>query len=670
MSSKLKYVQKAKNFIEHIIDEDLDNGLPQKSLRFRFPPEPNGFLHIGHVKAICINFGLGETYKAPVNLRFDDTNPAKEEQAYVDAIKQDIAWLGYQWDKECYASDYFQQLYDWAVLLVQKGLAYVDSQSSEDMALQKGTPTTTGTNSPFRDRTPEENLRLFEEMRLGQHPEGSHVLRFKGDMAAPNMLLRDPVMYRILFKNHHRTGDAWCIYPMYDWTHGQSDYIEQITHSLCSLEFKPHRDLYESFLDAVYKDSIRPKQREFARLNMNYTVTSKRKLQRLVDENKVSGWDDPRMPTISGLRRRGYTPASLRKFAEAVGVAKRENLIDASLLEFCVREDLNKTAKRAMVVLNPLKLVITNYPFEATELLSIDNNPEDPSSGQHQVPFGNTLYIEQEDFKEEATRKFFRLKLGGEVRLKSAYIIKAESVEKDKDGNITTVFCTYDPKSLSGSGSPESQRKVKSTLHWVSAQHAVSVEVRQYDRLFNTPSPDEDKNTDFMTHLNPDSYSVSKAFAEPMLASAKPSERFQFQRLGYFVCDNDSGPNLKVFNKTVGLRDTWARQTHQPTTPQKQHNPIDVLKRIGKKFTSLSEAKQETAVLEINRLVEELTIGDLTPLFNTSAKKVGTRLVTLIALGKLHHNGIKLTEDAKAFVQKAKEDNNSLLVKHAQDIEA
>lgn len=555
-------MQKAKNFIEHIIDEDLENGLPKESLRFRFPPEPNGFLHIGHVKAICINFGLGENYNAPVNLRFDDTNPTKEEQAYVDAIKEDVAWLGYQWDKECYASDYFQQLYDWAVLLVQKGMAYVDSQSSEDMARQKGTPTTPGSNSPFRDRTPEENLRLFEEMRLGQHPEGAHVLRFKGDMSAPNMLLRDPVMYRILFKNHHRTGDAWCIYPMYDWTHGQSDYIEQITHSLCSLEFKPHRDLYESFLGAVYKDQVRPKQREFARLNMNYTVTSKRKLSQLIEKGVVGGWDDPRMPTIRGLRRRGYTATALKKFVETAGVAKRDNLIDVSLLEFCIREDLNQTAPRVMAVLNPVKLVITNYPENQTEYVPAENNPENPESGTREMPFSKTLYIEREDFKEEANRKFFRLTLGKEVRLKNAYIIKGESVEKDANGEITTIYCTYDSASKSGSGTPESQRKVKGTLHWVSAAHALPATVRNYDRLFLEPHPDGDKTTDFMNYLNPDSYSATQAFVEPSLKGTPPATRFQFQRLGYFVTDPDTTQNLLVFNKTVGLRDTWAKKNN------------------------------------------------------------------------------------------------------------
>ena len=555
--------KKAKNFIEHIIDEDLTRGLSQDKLRFRFPPEPNGFLHIGHVKAICINFGLGLTYNAPVNLRFDDTNPAKEEQQFVDAIKNDIAWLGYKWDQERYASDYFQQLYDWAVLLIEKGFAYVDSQSSEDIAIQKGTPTQVGKNSPFRNRSIEENIQLFAEMKAGKHPEGTHLLRAKGDMSSPNMLLRDPVMYRILHKAHHRTGNEWCIYPMYDWTHGESDYIEQISHSLCSLEFKPHRDLYDWFLDHLHNPSqLRPKQREFARLNLSYTVTSKRKLARLIESNVVTGWDDPRMPTISGLRRRGYTPESLRNFTEAAGVSKRENVIDASLLEFCVREDLNKTAPRVMAVLDPIKLVITNYPENHEEILIAENNPEDPSAGNREVPFSRELYIEQEDFKESANRKFFRLTLDKEVRLKNAYIIKGESVVKDTQGNITEIHCTFDKDSKSGSGSEASQRKVKGTLHWVSAKHAISAEIRTYDRLFLHPSPDADKEVDFMDHINPESFSTKKGWVEPSLQNTAPGVRFQFQRLGYYITDPDTKSGKLVFNKTVGLRDTWAKKNN------------------------------------------------------------------------------------------------------------
>ena len=549
----------SKNFIEHIIDEDLQQGLSSESLRFRFPPEPNGFLHIGHVKAICINFGLGQSYNAPVNLRFDDTNPAAEEQLYVDAIKKDIHWLGFSWDKECYASDYFKTLFDWAIDLIKSGKAYVDSQTSDEIARQKGTPTQAGEHSPYRSRSVEENTRLFTEMKEGKHKEGSHVLRFKGDMSAPNMLLRDPVMYRILFQSHHRTGDEWCIYPMYDWTHGQSDYIEKISHSLCSLEFKPHRDLYEAFLSEVYSTGLAPKQREFARMNLNYTVTSKRKLMQLVQNKIVSGWDDPRMPTISGLRRRGYTADSLKNFIKAAGVAKRDNLIDVSLLEFCIREDLNKTAPRIMAVLNPLRVIITNYSDDHEEWLTAENNPEDPDAGSRELPFSKTILIEQEDFREEANRKFFRLKLGKEVRLKNAYIIKAESVEKDNNGNVTTVFCTYDPLSKSGSGTEESQRKVKGTLHWVSQKHARQVQVRNYDRLFSDPNPDGHKDAEFTSFLNNDSLTEQQAYVEPNIEEPLPGKSYQFQRQGYYVVDPDSTANSTIFNRTVGLRDNWSK---------------------------------------------------------------------------------------------------------------
>lgn len=552
------------NFIEQIIEEDLANGMPKENLRFRFPPEPNGYLHIGHTKAIGISFGLGEHYNAPVNLRFDDTNPAKEEQEYVDAIKNDVAWLGYQWANELYSSDYFQQLYDWAIQLIKDGKAYIDSQTSEEIAEQKGTPTQVGSNSPHRDRSVEENLELFEKMKNGDFKEGDHVLRAKIDMSSPNMLMRDPIMYRILFKHHHRTGDDWCIYPMYDWTHGESDYIEQISHSLCSLEFKPHRELYNWFRDNVYEYSksdlpLIPKQREFSRLNLSYTIMSKRKLMRLVEAGIVSGWDDPRMPTISGLRRRGYTPASIRSFIETVGVSKRENVIDVALLEFKIREDLNKTANRVMGVLDPVKLVITNYPEGEEEMLQAENNQEDESAGFREVPFSRELYIERADFKEEANRKFFRLTLNKEVRLKNAYIIKGESVVKDADGNITEIHCTYDPKSRSGSGTEESMRKVKGTLHWVSIKHAVKAEVRAYDRLFSDEAPDSHKDKDFMEFLNPNSLEVINAFVEPSLQTANVGDRFQFQRLGYFAVDDDSTLEKLVFNKTVGLRDTWAK---------------------------------------------------------------------------------------------------------------
>lgn len=548
------------NFIEHIVEEDLRNGYSRESLRFRFPPEPNGYLHIGHASSICLNFGLGERYNAPVNLRFDDTNPAKEEKEYVDAIKDDVSWLGYEWDTECYASDYFQQLYNWAVELIKQGKAYVDSQSSEAIASQKGTPTEAGTESPFRNRSVEENLELFEGMKNGEFAEGAHVLRAKINMASTNMLMRDPVMYRILHKPHHRTNTDWCIYPMYDWTHGESDYIEQVSHSLCTLEFLPHRELYDWFLDQlVDSKKLRPKQREFARRNLSHTVVSKRKLLQLVESGVVNGWDDPRMPTISGLRRRGYTPESIRNFADTIGIAKRENVVDVSLLEFHVREHLNKIAPRVMAVLNPLKLVITNYEKGKEEWLDAENNPEDESAGNRKVPFSRELYIEQEDFKEEANRKFFRLKLGGEVRLKNGYIIKAESCTKDEDGNVIEVQCTFDPKSRSGSGTDESLRKVKGTLHWVSIPHAVTAEVRLYDRLFNDATPDGHKDKDFMDFINPDSLQKITGYVEPSLKEAKPGDQFQFQRLGYFNVDKDSVEGHLVFNRTVTLRDTWAK---------------------------------------------------------------------------------------------------------------
>ncbi len=552
--------REALNFLEHIIEDDLENGYQKSQLRFRFPPEPNGYLHIGHASSICLNFGLGLKYGAPVNLRFDDTNPAKEETAYVEAIKKDVKWLGFSWDTERYASDYFQQLYDWAVQLIEGGKAYVDSQSSEEMAEQKGTPTEVGTNSPFRDRTVAENLGLFSGMKKGDFEEGTHVLRAKIDMAAPNMLMRDPIMYRILNKAHHRTNTDWCIYPMYDWAHGESDYLEQVTHSLCTLEFLPHRELYDWFLDQIYEaDKVRPKQREFARRNLSHTVVSKRKLLQLVENNVVNGWDDPRMPTISGLRRRGYTPESIVAFADTIGIAKRENLIDVSLLEFHVRDHLNKIAPRVMGVLNPLKLVITNYPEGKEEYVTAENNPGDSDAGSREVPFSRELYIEKEDFKQEANRKFFRLKLGGEVRLKNGYIIKAESCTKDTEGNIIEVQCTYDPKSKSGSGTEESLRKVKGTLHWVSISHAVSAEVRLYDRLFTDESPDTHKDKDFMDFVNPDSLQVITAYVEPSLKNAKEQDRVQFQRMGYFCVDRDSTSDKLVFNKTVGLRDTWAK---------------------------------------------------------------------------------------------------------------
>ncbi|PCI01498.1 MAG: glutamine--tRNA ligase [Flavobacteriaceae bacterium] len=552
---------KALNFIEQIIEEDLANGLSKESLRFRFPPEPNGYLHIGHAASICLNFGLGERYNAPVNLRFDDTNPAKEEQEYVDAIKKDIEWLGFKWDKELYSSNYFDQLYQWALELIQQGKAYVDNQSSAEMAAQKGTPTEPGVDGPNRNRSVEENLALFAQMKNGELEEGSHILRAKIDMGHNNMHMRDPIMYRILKKEHHRTGDTWCIYPMYDWTHGQSDYLEQVSHSICTLEFKSHRDLYDSYLDQVYSQKdLRPKQREFARRNLSYTVMSKRKLLQLVEEGVVNGWDDPRMPTISGLRRRGYTANSIRTFSETAGISKRENVTDVALLEFCIKDDLNKSAPRVMGVLDPVKVVITNYPKGEEEWLTAENNPEDEAAGSRKVPFSREIYIEKEDFREAANKKFFRLKLGKEVRLKNAYIIKAESCTKDENGEVIEIQCTYDADSRSGSGSEASKRKVKGTLHWVSVQHAVPAEVRIYDRLFIDEAPDGHKDVDFKDFLNPDSLQIINAFVEPSLKEAKDLDRFQFQRLGYFCVDKDSTADKIVFNRTVALRDSWAKK--------------------------------------------------------------------------------------------------------------
>jgi len=553
--------KKSLNFIELIIEEDLQNGLSKDKLRFRFPPEPNGYLHIGHAASICLNFGLGKTYNAPVNLRFDDTNPAKEEQEYVDAIKKDIEWLGFQWDKELYSSDYFQQLYDWAVKMIKEGKAYVDDQTSEEIAKQKGTPTSPGTNSPFRDRSVEENLQLFDQMRNGDFEDGTRVLRAKIDMTHTNMHMRDPIMYRILHKAHHRTGDAWKIYPMYDWTHGESDYLEQITHSLCTLEFKPHRPLYEWYVDQIYTEGHKPKQREFARRNLSYTVMSKRKLLQLVNEGHVNGWDDPRMPTISGLRRRGYTPESIVNFSELSGISKRENVTDVALLEFSVRDHLNKIAERRMAVLNPVKLIIDNYPEGQVEYLQSENNPEDESAGYREIPFAKELYIERDDFKESANRKFFRLTLNKEVRLKNAYIIKGESVIKDADGNITEIHATYDPLSKSGSGSEESKRKVKGTLHWVTVEHSIPAEIRIYDRLFSDEAPDGHKDKEFLDFINPDSLHIdNKARLEPSLKEVKAGDQYQFTRLGYFVVDPDTTDDKLVYNRTVTLRDTWKKK--------------------------------------------------------------------------------------------------------------
>ena len=594
--------EKSLHFIEQIIEDSLASGFPQDQLRFRFPPEPNGYLHIGHAKSICLNFGLGLKYNAPVNLRFDDTNPAKEEQEYVDAIKEDLQWLGFNWTEELYSSDYFQQLYDWAVQMIKNGKAYVDSQTSEEMAAQKGTPTQPGVDGPYRNRSIEENLALFEAMKNGDFPEGTHVLRAKIDMASSNMLMRDPLMYRILHRHHHRTANEWKIYPMYDYAHGESDYIEQISHSICTLEFVMHRELYNWFLDQIYDtNKVRPNQYEFARLNLNYTVMSKRKLLQLVQENFVDGWDDPRMPTISGLRRRGYTPNSIRKFCDIIGVAKRENVIDYSLLEFCLREDLNKTAPRVMAVLDPIKVVITNYPEGKEEWLDAENNQEDESAGFRKVPFSRELYIEREDFLEEAPAKFFRLSLGKEVRLKNAYIIKGESVVKDAAGNITEIHVSYDEDSRSGSGSEASQRKVSGTLHWVSIAHAIEAEVRLYDRLFIDEAPDSHKEKNFLDFMNPNSLQISTGFVEPSLQTVQAGDKFQFQRLGYFNVDKDSTTEKLVFNKTVGLKDAWEEKG------KKEENLLmntqkEINKYVKEKDPSAAELVLKTIVENIKNI--------------------------------------------------------------------
>jgi len=663
------------NFVEHIISDDLTSGLPKEHLRFRFPPEPNGYLHIGHAASICLNFGLGEDYQSPVNLRFDDTNPIKEEQEFVDSIKKDIEWLGFKWAKECYTSDYFQELYDWAIELIKKGKAYVDGQSPELIAEQKGTPTSPGKPSPHRDRSVEENLEIFEKMKDGEYPAGAYVLRAKIDMASPNMLMRDPLMYRIVNRAHHRTGTEWCIYPMYDWAHGQSDYIEQVSHSLCTLEFKSHRELYDWFLDQIYDENkLRPKQREFARRNLSYTVMSKRKLLELVQTKIVAGWDDPRMPTISGLRRRGYTPESIRKFSEISGISKRDSVTDVSLLEYAIREDLNKKATRAMAVLDPVKLVVTNYPEGKTELLQAENNPEMENSGNHEVPFSRELYIEKEDFKEDAGSKFFRLTIGKEVRLKNAYIIKGESVVKDDKGNIIEIHCTADLDSRSGSGTEASKRKVKGTLHWVSIEHALKAEIREYDRLFLDEAPDAHGEKSFMEFLNPESLKITKeAYIEPFLREAKLEDKFQFQRVGYFTLDKDATAEHLIFNKTVGLKDSWAKaqskeQTKAPSQKQQGpgRSPINEIQKISKKYTNLSGNKLETARANIIKLAEDVSYEDLEPLFGTAKKKVGTRIGVTIALGVMLRNGLERNEAIDNFINAGLEDGNEILVKEAE----
>ena len=553
------------NFLEEIIEQGLSDGTC-KSILTRFPPEPNGYLHIGHAKSICLNFGLAKKYGGKTNLRFDDTNPVKEDTEYVDSIQQDIRWLGFEWASVHYASDYFDQLYEWAKELIRRGLAYVDDQTQEEIRLGRGTVTEPGKNSPYRDRTPEENLDLFERMKNGEFADGEKVLRAKIDMAHPNMQFRDPIMYRILHADHHRTGTKWCIYPMYDYAHGQSDSIENITHSICTLEFDIHRPLYDWFIQQL---GIWPShQYEFARLNINYTVMSKRKLLQLVKEHYVTGWDDPRMPTICGFRRRGYTPESIRNFCEDIGVAKRDNIIDYVRLENSLRDHLNKVAQRRMAVLNPVKVVIDNYPEGQVEYLDAINNPENEADGKRQVPFSRELYIEREDFMEEAPKKYFRLTLGREVRLRYAYFVTAQSVEKDAEGNITCIHCTYDPATRGGDA-PDG-RKVKGTLHWVSAQHAVDAEVRLFDRLFATEAPDEaPEGKTFLDNLNPDSLKVLQGCKlEPALAEAKmvvnaqgieEPQRFQFERMGYFCTDRDSTPEHLVFNRSCSLKDTWAK---------------------------------------------------------------------------------------------------------------
>lgn len=539
------------NFIEEIIEEDLRNNKNDAKVHTRFPPEPNGYLHIGHAKAICIDFGMAQKYGGVTNLRFDDTNPVKEDVEYVDSIREDIHWLGYQWAEEHYASDYFDQLYEWAVQLIKEGLAFVDDCSQEEISRMRGVPTKPGIESPYRNRSVEENLDLFQRMRDGEFPDGSKVLRAKMGMDSPNMHMRDPIMYRILHAHHHRTGDKWNIYPMYDYAHGQSDSIEGITHSICTLEFEVHRPLYDWFCEAL--KIHHPRQIEFARLNISYTIMSKRKLMQLVQEKHVMGWDDPRMPTICGLRRRGYTPQSIRNFAETVGVAKRDNIIDVSLLEFCAREDLNKVATRTMAVLDPVKLIIDNYPEGQTEEMVAVNNPENPEAGTRKVPFGKELWIERADFREVADKKFYRLTIGGEVRLKYAYIVKCTHVDKDAEGNIIAIHVTYDPETKSGM--PLSNRKVKATIHWVDVKHAQVAEVRLFDRLFNVPAPDDcEEGKTFIDNLNPDSLHITNGYVEETISLLNKADYYQFERLGYFCVDKDSTDNHLVFNKTVSLK--------------------------------------------------------------------------------------------------------------------
>lgn len=546
------------NFIQNIINEDRSNNKNSGRVHTRFPPEPNGYLHIGHAKSICLNFGIAKQYKGLCNLRFDDTNPSKEDVEYVDSIIEDIKWLGFDWEERLYyASDYFDKLFEYAIKLIKNEKAYVCELSAEDVSSNRGTPTRPGQESPYRNRDIEENLDLFHRMKAGEFPDDRYTLRAKIDMLSPNMHMRDPILYRIRHENHHRTGDKWCIYPMYDWAHGQSDSIEGITHSICTLEFEVHRPLYEWFIKEL--EIFAPQQIEFARLNLNYTIMSKRKLLRLVEEKLVDGWDDPRMPTISGLRKRGYTPASIRNFADKVGVAKRNNVIDVALLEYSIREDLNKSAQRVMGVLNPLKVVITNYPEGQIEELEAVNNPEDESMGKRKIPFSREIFIEKEDFMEDAPRKFFRLAPGREVRLRYAYFISCKEVIKNENGDITELHCTYDP--LSKGGKSPDGRKVKGTLHWVSAEKSINAEIKLYDRLFLKENPDETEvGMDFISNINPDSLKTITAKIEPYLKNVKPGDKLQFERLGYFCVDTDSTENKLVFNRTVSLRDSWKKK--------------------------------------------------------------------------------------------------------------
>ncbi|MGN0229894.1 MAG: glutamine--tRNA ligase/YqeY domain fusion protein [Muribaculaceae bacterium] len=552
--------KKSLNFVQQLVADDLKAGKNGGRLNTRFPPEPNGYLHIGHAKAICMDFGVAEMFGGTCNLRFDDTNPIKEDVEYVESIKEDIKWLGYDWgDRLYYASDYFPKLYDLAVRMIKEGKAYVDDQTSEQIAAQKGTPTTPGTESPYRNRTPEENLDLFERMNAGEFDEGARVLRAKIDMASSNMHFRDPIMYRIIKHPHHRTGDKWKVYPMYDFAHGQSDYFEGVTHSICTLEFVPHRPLYEYFVKELADESYCPRQIEFNRLNLTYTLMSKRKLLQLVKEGLVAGWDDPRMPTICGLRRRGYTPESIKNFIDAIGYTKYEALNDISLLEHAVRDDLNKRANRVSAVIDPVKVIITNFPEDKTEMVTIENNPEDPNGGTHEMPFTREIFIEREDFMENPPKKYFRMTPGKEVRLKAGYIVMCTGCKKDAEGNIEEIYCEYDPETKSGL--PGSMRKVKGTLHWVSAKYCKTATVRLYDRLFMVENPSAETEKDFRELLNPDSLKVTTALIEPYLAeNAVAGNKYQFQRIGYFCVDKDSTPDNIIFNKTIGLKDSWAKE--------------------------------------------------------------------------------------------------------------